>query len=313
MINHVSVPSKPRQIEFARLGINRTVLSKRKLRALVEGGYVDGWDDPRMPTLCGLRRRGYTPQSVRNFCDRIGVAKNVNTVEYAFLEHCLREDLNINARRVMGVLDPVKLVITNYPEGQSETLTVENNPNKPEDGERQVSFSRELWIEREDFLAEPVPKYKRLYPEGPECRLKGAYLIRCTGYETDENGKVTAVLATYDPDSRGGDPADGRKVKGATLHWVDAANAVDAQVRLYDQLYTVENPEVGDFLSYLNPDSLQVLEGCKLEAGLADAKPGESFQFMRQGYFCVDSKDSRPGALVFNRSVKLKDSFTPGK
>ncbi len=313
VINHVSVPSKPRQIEFARLGINRTVLSKRKLRALVEGGYVDGWDDPRMPTLCGLRRRGYTPQSVRNFCDRIGVAKNVNTVEYAFLEHCLREDLNINARRVMGVLDPVKLVITNYPEGQSETLTVENNPNKPEDGERQVSFSRELWIEREDFLAEPVPKYKRLYPEGPECRLKGAYLIRCTGYETDENGKVTAVLATYDPDSRGGDPADGRKVKGATLHWVDAANAVDAQVRLYDQLYTVENPEVGDFLSYLNPDSLQVLEGCKLEAGLADAKPGESFQFMRQGYFCVDSKDSRPGALVFNRSVKLKDSFTPGK
>ena len=313
VINHVSVPSKPRQIEFARLGINRTVLSKRKLRALVEGGYVDGWDDPRMPTLCGLRRRGYTPQSVRNFCDRIGVAKNVNTVEYAFLEHCLREDLNLNARRVMGVLDPVKLVITNYPEGQSETLTVENNPNKPEDGERQVTFSRELWIEREDFLPEPVPKYKRLYPEGPECRLKGAYLIRCTGYETDEAGNVTAVLAEYDPESRGGDPTDGRKVKGATLHWVDAANAVDAQVRLYDQLYTVENPEVGDFLDYLNPDSLQVLEGCKLEAGLADAKPGESFQFMRQGYFCVDSKDSQPGRLVFNRSVKLKDSFTPGK
>ena len=311
VIQNVSVPSKPRQIEFARLGINRTVLSKRKLRALVEGHYVDGWDDPRMPTLCGLRRRGYTPASIRNFCDRIGVAKNVNTVEYAFLEHCLREDLNQNARRVMAVLDPVRLTIVNYPQGQSEALTVENNPNRPEDGAREVTFSRELWIEREDFLAEPVPKYKRLFPGGPECRLKGAYLIRCVGYETDQDGKVTAIQAEYDPDSRGGDPADGRKVKGATLHWVDAANALDAEVRLYDQLYTVENPEVGDFLEYLDPNSLTTLSGCKVERSLENAKPGESYQFMRQGYFCADSRDSRPGALVFNRSVKLKDSFKP--
>ncbi len=313
VVQNVTLPSKPRQIEFARLGINNTVMSKRKLRALVEGNYVDGWDDPRMPTLRGLRRRGYTPQSIRNFSERNGVSKVNSMVEYAFLEYCLREDLNLNARRVMGVLDPVKLVITNYPEDQSESLTVENNPNKPEDGEREVTFSREVWIEREDFLPEPVPKYKRLFPGGPECRLKGAYLIKCTGFETDSQGNVTEIHAEYDPDSRGGDPADGRKVKGATLHWVDAENALDAEVRLYDNLFSVENPDEGNFLDYLNEASLQVLTGCKLESSLKDAAPGESFQFMRQGYFCVDSKDSKPGALVFNRSVKLKDSFKPGK
>lgn len=313
VIQNVTLPSKPRQIEFARLGINNTVMSKRKLRALVEGGYVAGWDDPRMPTICGLRRRGYTPASIRNFSERNGVSKVNSTVEYAFLEHCLREDLNINARRVMAVLDPVKLTIVNYPDGQSETLTVENNPNKPEDGNREISFSKNLWIEREDFLAEPIPKYKRLYPNGLECRLKGAYLIKCVGYETDENGKVVEIKAEYDPESRGGDPADGRKVKGATLHWVDAATAIDAEVRVYDNLFTVENPEEGNFLDYLNKDSLTVLEGCKLESTLKNAKPGESFQFMRQGYFCVDNRDSKPDALVFNRSVKLKDGFKPTK
>ncbi len=313
VIENVTLPSKPRQIEFARLGINNTVMSKRKLRTLVEEGYVDGWDDPRMPTLCGLRRRGYTPASIRSFSERNGVSKVNSTVEYSFLEHCLREDLNQNARRVMAVLHPVKLTITNYPEGQTEELTVENNPNKPEDGVRTVSFSRHLWIDREDFLKEPVPKYKRLYPDGPECRLKGAYLIRCTGFETDEAGNITEVLASYDPESRGGDPADGRKVKGATLHWVDAENALECEVRVYDNLFTVENPDEGNFLDYLNRDSLRVLTGCKAERSLQDAKPGESFQFMREGYFCVDNRDSRPDALVFNRSVKLKDSFKPGK
>ena len=315
VVDNCGLESKPRQIEFARLGIDHTVLSKRKLRNLVETGVVSGWDDPRMPTLCGLRRRGYTPASVRNFCDRIGVAKVSSTVEYAFLEHCLREDLNESAARVMAVLDPIKLTITNYPEGQSETVTVENNPNRPEDGTRQVSFSRDLWIEADDFLAQPIPKYKRLFPDGPECRLKGAYLIKCTGCVTDENGNVIEVLATYDPESRGGDPADGRKVKGATIHWVDANNCVDAEVRQYDNLFNDADPDAAgkDYLSCLNPDSLKILNGCKLEKSLADAKAPASFQFMRLGYFCPDSKDSSPDHLVFNRSVGLKDSFKPAK
>ena len=316
VVSNVSIPyHKPRQIEFARLGIDHTVMSKRKLRRLVEEHYVSGWDDPRMPTLCGLRRRGYTPASIRNFCERVGVAKSPNTIPYAFLEFCLREDLNETAQRVMAVLKPVKLTITNYPEGKSETVTVENNPNRPEDGTREVSFSRNLWIENDDFLAQPIPKYKRLYPDGPECRLKGAYLIRCTGCVTDENGNVTEVLATYDPESRGGDPADGRKVKGATIHWVDAATAVDAEVRQYDNLFNDPDPDAAgkDFLACLNPGSLEVLTGCKVEASLKDAKAPMSFQFMRLGYFCPDSKDSSPEHLVFNRSVSLKDSFKPGK
>ena len=315
VVENVSVPHHPRQIEFARLGIDHTVLSKRKLRALVENGYVSGWDDPRMPTLCGLRRRGYTPLSIRNFCERVGVAKSPNTIPYAFLEFCLREDLNETAQRVMAVLKPVKLTITNYPEGQSETVTVENNPNRPEDGTREVTFSRNLWIEADDFLAQPIPKYKRLYPDGPECRLKGAYLIQCTGCVTDENGNVVEVLATYDPESRGGDPADGRKVKGATIHWVDAETAVDAEVRQYDNLFDDPDPDAAgkDFLACLNPNSLEVLTGCKVEASLKDAKAPMSFQFMRLGYFCPDSKDSSPDHLVFNRSVSLKDSFKPGK
>ncbi len=311
---HVSIPyHKPRQIEFARLGINHTVMSKRKLRQLVEEGRVSGWDDPRMPTLCGLRRRGYTPKAIRNFCDRVGVTKSDNTIEYAFLEYCLREDLNETAQRVMAVLRSVKLVITNYPAGQSETFEVENNPLRPEEGTHTVTFSRELWIEAEDFLPQPVPKYKRLYPNGPECRLKGAYLIKCVGYETDEKGNVTEIAAEYDPESRGGNPADGRKVKGATIHWVDAQTAVDAEVRLYDNLFSDPDPDAAgkDFLDCLNPDSLEVLTGCKVEAGLAQARPSDRFQFLRQGYFCADSKDSRPGRLVFNRSVSLKDSFKP--
>ena len=311
VVEHVSVPHHPRQIEFARLGIDHTVLSKRKLRALVENGYVSGWDDPRMPTLCGLRRRGYTPKSIRNFCERVGVAKSPNTIPYAFLEFCLREDLNETAQRVMAVLKPVKLTITNYPEGKSEMVTVENNPNRPEDGTREVSFSRHLWIEQDDFLAEPIPKYKRLYPNGPECRLKGAYLITCTGCVKDENGNVVEILATYDPESRGGDPADGRKVKGATIHWVDAENCCDAEVRQYDNLFNDPDPDAAgkDFLACLNEKSLEVLTGCKVEASLRDAKAPASYQFMRLGYFCPDSKDCAPGHLVFNRSVSLKDSF----
>ena len=310
VVEHCSLPAKPRQIEFARLGIDHTVMSKRKLRQLVEEGKVSGWDDPRMPTLCGLRRRGYTPMSIRNFCERIGVAKTASTVEYAFLEHCLREDLNETAQRVMAVLHPVKLVLTNYPEGQTETFEVENNPNRPEDGTRAVSFSRELWIEAEDFLETPIPKYKRLYP-GNEVRLKGAYLVTCTGCKKNEDGSIAEIYAEYDPESRGGNPADGRKVKGATIHWVDAATAKDAEVRLYDNLFSDAEPDAADknFMDCLNPASLEVLENCKVEASLAGAEAPGRFQFMRLGYFCLDSKDSHADRLVFNRSVSLKDSF----
>ena len=322
VVENVSVPHHPRQIEFARLGIDHTVMSKRKLRKLVEEGIVSGWDDPRMPTLCGLRRRGFTPKSIRNFCDRIGVAKSASVVEYAFLEHCLREDLNASAERTMGVLHPVKLVITNYPAGKSETFEVENNPTDPAAGTHEITFSRECWIEADDFMAEPIPKYKRLFPGGPECRLKGAYLIKCVGYETDENGNVTEIAAEYDPDSRGGDPADGRKVKGATLHWVDAATAIDAEVRVYSELFSDPAPDGADkdFLACMNPDSLETLTGCKVEARMRDVaaeydktekqgKTAPSFQFMRLGYFCLDNKDCSADHLVFNRSVTLKDSF----
>ena len=323
VIEHCELPAHPRQIEFARLGIDHTVMSKRKLRKLVEENYVSGWDDPRMPTLCGLRRRGYTAVSIRNFCERIGVAKSPNVIEYGFLEHCLREDLNANAERTMAVLHPVKLTVTNYPEGQSETFAVENNPTDPTQGTHDITFSRHLWIEEDDFMEVPVPKYKRLTPNGPECRLKGAYLVTCTGCVKDENGRVTEVLCTYDPDSRGGDPADGRKVKGATLHWVDAENCMDAEVRLYDNLFSDATPDGPDkdFLDCLNPESLTVLRGCKVEPEMAavaaafDKKEGRTgvnaptFQFMRVGYFCLDNRDSTAEHLVFNRSVSLKDSF----
>ena len=323
VIDHCELPARPRQIEFARLGIDHTVMSKRKLRRLVEEHYVSGWDDPRMPTLCGLRRRGYTAASIRNFCERIGVAKSPNVIEYGFLEHCLREDLNAHAERTMAVLHPVKLTVTNYPEGQSETFTVENNPTDPTQGTHDITFSRHLWIEEDDFMEVPVPKYKRLTPNGPECRLKGAYLVTCTGCVKDESGRVVEVLCTYDPDSRGGDPADGRKVKGATLHWVDAENCLDAEVRLYDNLFLDAAPDGPDkdFLDCLNPDSLTVLTGCKVEpemrrvAEVFDKQENRTganaptFQFMRVGYFCMDNRDCTAEHLVFDRSVSLKDSF----
>ena len=311
VVEHCDLPSKPRQIEFARLGINYTVMSKRKLRLLVEEGRVSGWDDPRMPTLCGLRRRGYTPKSVRNFCERIGVAKAASTVEYAFLEHCLREDLNETAARVMAVLHPIRLTVTNYPEGKNEVFTVENHPNHPEMGTREITFSHDLWIEADDFMEEKVGKFFRLFP-GNEVRLKGAYVVKCTGFVKDENGNVTEVLCEYDPESSGGDPKDGRKIK-STIHWVDAHTAKDAEVRLYSNLFTDPDPDGADkdFLECLNPDSLEVLTDCKVEAGLVGAEAPAAFQFMRLGYFCPDSKDSTAEHPVFNRSVSLKDSYKP--
>ena len=317
VVSNVSISGiKPRQIEFARLGINYTVMSKRKLRQLVENGYVSGWDDPRMPTLCGLRRRGYTSKSIRDFCEKIGVSKVDSTVDWAFLESCLRDDLNANAKRVMAVIDPIKLTITNYPAGQSEILTIENNPLDESAGTRNITFSGNLWIEREDFAEEPPKKYKRLFP-GNEVRLKGAYVINCTGCVKDEAGNVIEVLAEYQPDSKGGDPADGHKVKGATIHWVDQNTAVDAEVRQYSYLFADPDPDGPDknFLDALNPDSLTVFNDSKVEASLAEAKMPEKgkdcegFQFMRQGYFCLDNKDAAPGHLVFNRSVALKDGF----
>ena len=323
VIEHCELPARPRQIEFARLGIDHTVMSKRKLRALVEEGRVSGWDDPRMPTLCGLRRRGYTAASIRNFCERIGVAKSPNVVEFGFLEHCLREDLNATAERTMAVLRPIKLTITNYPEGRSEVFQVENNPTDPTQGTHEITFSRHLWMEADDFLEQPIPKYKRLFPDGPECRLKGAYLVKCTGCVKDERGHITEVLCEYDPNSRGGDPADGRKVKGATLHWVDAENCLDAEVRLYDNLFSDAQPDGPDknFLDCLNPESLSILTGCKVEKGMAavaaefdkrENRTGTNaptFQFMRTGYFCMDNRHCTADHLVFNRSVSLKDSF----
>ena len=313
VVEHVSVPHHPRQIEFARLGIDHTVLSKRKLRQLVEEGRVSGWDDPRMPTLCGLRRRGYTPKSIRNFCERIGVAKSPNVVEFDFLEHCLREDLNETATRVMAVQQPVRLTVTNYPEGQTETFAVENNPMDETAGMRTITFSKNLWIESDDFMEEKVGKFFRLFP-GNEVRLKGAYVVKCTGCVKDAVGNVTEVLCEYDPESKGGNPADGRKVK-STIHWVNADDCADAEIRLYSNLFDDPDPDASgkDFIACLNPNSLEILTGCKVEAALKSAAAPISFQFMRLGYFCVDSKDSSPEHLVFNRSVSLKDSFKPKK
>jgi len=308
VVTNTSLPAKPRQIEFSRLDINYTVLSKRKLRLLVENGLVSGWDDPRMPTLCGMRRRGYTPESIRSFIERVGVSKNTSIVDYAFLEHCLREDLNIHAQRAMAVLRPVKLTIVNYPQELSEEFEIENNPEDENMGTRFVSFSRELWIEAEDFEEVPPKKYNRLYP-GNEVRLKGAYIIKCTGCQKDEQGNVTQVFATYDPDSRGGNAPDGRKVRG-TIHWVDVKTAADAEIRLYDCLFTDPEPDAPDkdFLELINPSSLEILKGCKIEAMLKNAVLPSNFQFLRTGYFCVD-KDSKSEDLVFNRSVALKESF----
>ena len=301
----------PRQIEFARLNVNYTVLSKRKLLQLVRDGYVTGWDDPRMPTLSGLRRRGYTPESIRDFCDRIGVAKRESVVDIALLEHCLREQLNRETPRVMGVLRPLRVVIDNYPEGQAEELDAVNNPEDPNAGTRKVPFSKVLYIEQDDFREEPPPKYYRLAP-GREVRLRWAYFVTCVGVVKNETtGEVVEVHCTYDPATRGGDAPDGRKVK-ATLHWVSAKHALDAEVRLYDHLFTKEDPNEVDegktWLDNISPKSLETLTNCKLEPNLANARPGERYQFERQGYFCVDP-DSTGSRLVFNRTVTLKDTW----
>ncbi len=301
----------PQQIEFARLNLNYTVMSKRKLLRLVKEGYVKGWDDPRMPTVSGLRRRGYSPESIREFAARIGVAKMDSIVDIAMLEFCLREDLNKRALRRMVVLDPLKVVIDNYPEDQVEWFEGENNPEEENSGTRKIPFTKELYIEREDFMIDPPKKYFRLSP-GKEIRLKHSYYITCTSYKTDDTGKVTEVHCTYDPLSKGGWTEDGRKVKG-TSHWVSAKENLKVEVRLYDRLFTKENPdEDGDFISCLNPDSCKTLENCLAEVSLKDAKPGQYYQFLRQGYFSPDP-DSTAEKLVFNRSVSLKDSWAPPK
>jgi glutaminyl-tRNA synthetase len=307
LIDNLPVPSRPRQIEFARLNLNYTVMSKRKLLRLVADGHVRGWDDPRMPTIAGLRRRGYTPAAIRNFAERVGVAKRENVIDVGFLEFCVREDLNKTAPRVMGVLDPLRVVIENYPEGESETLDTPNNPEDPSMGTRRVPFSRVVYIERDDFLEEPPKKFFRLAP-GREVRLRSAYFITCTSVVKDDSGKIVELRATYDPATRGGDAPDGRRPK-ATLHWVSAEHALDCEVRLYDRLFNAEDPEVGgDFLAHLNPKSLEVIEHAKLEPTVAGAAPLSRYQFERLGYFCVDS-DSSAERLVFNRTATLKDSW----
>jgi glutaminyl-tRNA synthetase len=309
-LEQLRVEHRPQQIEFARLNLTYTIMSKRKLLALVEKGHVRGWDDPRMPTLAGMRRRGYTPEAIRAMCERIGVAKVESTVDYAFLEHCLREDLNRRALRVMAVLEPLKVIIDNYPEGKVEYLEAVNNPEEESAGKRSIPFSREIYIERDDFREHPPKKYFRLSP-GAEIRLKHAYYIRCVGVVKDSAGEILELHCTYDPGTRGGWSEDGRKVKG-TSHWVSAAQAQNAEVRLYDKLFNRENPDDleggGDFTENLNPDSLQILTGCRVEPGLREAKPGDRFQFLRQGYFCLDP-DTTAEKLVFNRTVSLRDTW----
>ncbi len=308
-INEIGFEEPPRQIEFARLNLNYCLTSKRKCLRLVQDNIVTGWDDPRMATLCGMRRRGYPAEAVRNFVDKIGVSKANSVVDYGLLESCVRDVLNANAPRAMAVIEPLKVVIDNYPECKTETITVECHPDHPEMGTREVTFSREIYIEQSDFMIDPPKKYFRLYP-GNEVRLKGAYFAKCVSYETDENGNVTVVHCTYDAASKGGESPDGRKVKG-TLHWVSADDCVDAEIRLYDRLFNAENPSDesnGDFTTNLNPDSLVVRTGCKLEGGLRNIKEGDVFQFMRQGYFCVD-KDSTPDNIVLNRTVQLNSSW----
>ncbi len=302
----------PQQIEFARLNLNYTIMSKRKLKRLVDDNHVSGWDDPRMPTISGFRRRGYTPKSIQNFADRIGVAKRDGVVDIALLEHCLREDLNKRACRVMGVLDPLKLVITNYPKDQVEKLEADNNPEDKSAGSRKVLFSRELYIECSDFMEDSPKKFFRLGP-GREVRLKHAYYITCTDFIRDDNGKIAEVQCTYDPETKGGWSDDGRKVRG-TLHWVSAAHAIDAEVQLYDHLFSIENPEAGgdDFIQHLNPRSLTILKNCKLEHGLKNAELGTWYQFLRLGYFCLDI-ESTPDSLVFNRATGLRDSWAKKK
>lgn len=310
VLEALEIKNPPRQIEFARMNVNYTLTSKRKCLKLVNDGLVSGWDDPRMATICGIRRRGYPAEAVRAFVDKIGVSKAYSVIDYALLESCVRDNLNENADRAMAVLRPLKVIIDNYPENKTEEIEIDINPSKPEKGKRAVTFSREIFIEQDDFMLDPPGKYFRLCPQ-KEVRLKGAYYIKYASHETDENGNITAVHCTYDPESYGGDTKDGRKVKG-TLHWVDANNCINAEVRLYDRLFNVPNPSdeegVSSFADNLNPDSLKILNGCKLDKSLGGVKAGDTFQFMRQGYFCVDT-DSTADRLVFNRTVALKDSF----
>jgi len=312
VLDELKTPCHSQQIEFARLNLSYTIMSKRKLLQLVEQGLVSSWDDPRMPTLAGLRRRGFTPGAIRDFCDRIGVAKRDSTVDLALLEHCLREDLNRKALRLLGVLRPLKVVLDNYPVGQVEELEAINNPEDPAAGIRMLPFSRELYIERDDFMEEPVKKFFRLAP-GREVRLRYAYYITCERVVKDEKtGEITEIHCSYDPLTRGGSSPDGRKVKG-TLHWVSAAHALDAEVRLYDRLFTVPDPGAAkdgeDFSSFLNSHSLEIISRAKVEPSLASLSTAEPFQFERLGYFCADNKDSRPNSLVFNRAVTLRDSW----
>jgi len=307
-VEKTEIDAQPQQIEFARLNLTYVVMSKRKLLRLVKEGYVSGWDDPRMPTISGVRRRGYTPQAIHEFAARIGVAKADSIVDYALLEYCLREDLNRRAQRRMVVLDPLKLTIKNYPDDQVEWFDAENNPEDLSMGTRKIPFSKHVYIEKEDFMVDPPKKYFRLSPGG-EVRLKHAYYVKCVDYKTDEAGNVTEVICEYDPKSKGGWTEDGRKVKG-TSHWVSASHAIKIEVRLYNNLFLKENPEEdGDFIKNLNKDSLEILTSAIAEESLADAKPEERFQFLRQGYFCVDSKESSKEKPVFNRTVTLKDSF----
>ena len=307
VVEQIGFEEPPRQIEFARLNINYCVTSKRKLLEMVNKGIVSGWDDPRMITLCGMRRRGYSAAAVRDFIDRVGVSKADSMVDYGLLEACVRDDLNAKAPRAMAVLRPLKVVIDNYPEGQSEEFEVELHPEHPEFGTRKVTFSRELYVEQDDFMAEPVKKYFRLFP-GNEVRFKSAYFVKCNSYDTDEDGNVTCLHCTYDPESRGGNSPDGRKVKG-TIHWVNANDCKQCEVRLYDRLFSAEEPgKNGDYFDDLNPNSLEVIDNCLLEGGFEDAKPGDTFQFMRNGYFCVD-KDSTEDKTVFNRTVALNSSW----
>ena len=311
LVDNLPVPSRPRQIEFARLNLNYTVMSKRRLLELVQEGQVKGWDDPRMPTLSGMRRRGFPPAAIRDFADRVGVAKRDSVVDVALLEHCVRTDLNRHAERRMGVLRPLKVVIENYPEGREEELEAVNNPEDPAAGTRMVPFSRELYIERDDFMEDPPKKFFRLAP-GREVRLRYAYFITCREVVKDADGNVTELRCTYDPETRGGDAPDGRKVK-ATLHWVSAVHAIPAEVRLYDHLFTRPDPGAdGSLLDDLNPNSLVVLDGCRLEPSLAGLRAGELIQFERLGYFCVDP-DSTPDRPVFNRTVTLRDTWAKVK
>ncbi len=311
-INAIGFEEPPRQIEFARLNINHCITSKRKNIRLVKEGMVAGWDDPRMATICGMRRRGYPAKALRTFIEKVGVSKAFSVVDYGLLEACVRDELNANAPRVMAVTEPLKVIIDNYPEEKREVIEVERHPDHPEFGTGKYTFSKEIFIEKSDFMIEPPKKYFRMFP-GNEVRLKGAYFLTCTSYETDENGEVTCIHCTYDPATRGGDSPDGRKVKG-TIHWA-GSDSVKAEVRLYDQLFTVEDPaSVPDeeFEAAINPQSLVVLKDCLVEPALADVKGGEAFQFMRDGYFCADP-DSKPGAPVFNRTVQLNSSFTVKK